>query len=108
MGNGMGNSNMGNFGFSNEDRRGFALPERQMFPNDMPPMFDDMSSGGGGGGWMDNRGGNMGGGSNYMGGPGGMSQMRGGSGGGGMSSFDRKPMGLMDEPNEMFNRRPQM
>lgn len=32
------------FGFSNEDRRGFALPERQMFDQD-GPMFDDRRGG---------------------------------------------------------------
>ncbi|XP_059611322.1 uncharacterized protein LOC132258186 isoform X1 [Phlebotomus argentipes] len=32
------------FGFSNEDRRGFALPERQMYDQD-GPMFDDRRDG---------------------------------------------------------------
>ncbi|GAB0094172.1 hypothetical protein DMENIID0001_094240 [Sergentomyia squamirostris] len=34
------------FGFSNEDRRGFALPERNQFDRDgPPPMFDDRRGG---------------------------------------------------------------
>lgn len=65
-------------GFSNEDRRGFALPERQMYSNDMGgngglfdrgqmddrrnngggsgmrSQFERRSMGGGGGGGMDN------------------------------------------------------
>lgn len=108
MGNGMGGgngmNNYGGFSFSNEDRRGFALPERQIFPNDMGGMYDNR------GGMnalpmYDNRGG-LGNGPPPMGG--GFSGMRGGSSGGErMSPFDRQPpMGPMD--SEMYSRRPQM
>uniref|UniRef100_A0A1B0EYY3 Uncharacterized protein n=1 Tax=Phlebotomus papatasi TaxID=29031 RepID=A0A1B0EYY3_PHLPP len=90
------------FGFSNEDRRGFALPERQMFDQDGPmfddrrggpPPFDDMRRGpppmrGGGGDFGGDFMGRSPGGMGGMGGMGGDMftrrgpQMRGGRGGG--------------------------
>lgn len=83
------------FGFTNEDRRGFALPER-LFGNDM---------GNQGGGLFDSRG-SM----NNNSFNGSRGNMGGGGGGGGGSSYDRRPMGGggMDNPGtEMFSRRPQ-
>ncbi|XP_055678999.1 uncharacterized protein LOC129787445 isoform X2 [Lutzomyia longipalpis] len=78
------------FGFSNEDRRGFALPERQMFNQDgyddrRGGLFDDMRRGGP----PPMRGGDFGGAGEFMG-----RNSGGGGGGGGMGGG-----------GEMFSRR---